>query len=75
MTTPAPTWKVSSQIEATEPDQAGQLVSGYRVYFTTGGGQAGSVFVPMAVYTNVDAVKELISNQVTAVHAIANLNG
>jgi predicted aconitase with swiveling domain len=75
MTQPAPTWRVTSQIETTEADATGRLTAGYRVYFTTGDGQSGSVFVPMALYTNATAVKSLIADQAAAVVTVAGLTG
>jgi hypothetical protein len=68
-------WRVTSQTETTEQDGTGQIKTGYRIYFTTTGGQTGSVFVPMAQYTNVDVVRQLLSDQVGAVTTIANLSG
>jgi hypothetical protein len=75
MTNPQTGWRVTSQLETTEQDATGRLTNGFRVYFTTGTSQNGSVFVPMSVYSNADAVKSLIADQVAAVNAVANLTG
>lgn len=69
-------WTVVSQRETMEQDPAsGTITAGWRIYFQTGAGQSGSVFVPNAIYQNVDTVKQMIADQVKTVTAVGNLNG
>lgn len=69
-------WTVSSQRETMEQDPTSNVVTaGWRIYFTTGAGQTGSVFVPNAIYQNVDMVKQMIADQVKTVTAVSNLSG
>lgn len=44
-------WAVTSQQETTDVNDAQQFVPGYRVYFRTNAGHAGSVFVPRTQYS------------------------
>ena len=47
---PAGTWKVTGQNQVTEIAPGGTPTQGVRVYYSTGTGAAGSVFVPLAQY-------------------------
>lgn len=75
MTPTTPAWSVTSQRQTTEPDASGNLVPGYNISFTTSSGQVGSVFAPMPIYGNLDAVKQLIADHAAQVNAVAGLTG
>lgn len=66
-------WKVTLQQEATDTAANGQFVPGYRIYFTTGAGHSGSVFVPRAQYT-VEAVKTIIRTHADQLDQIGGLS-
>jgi hypothetical protein len=52
-------WSVTSQQETTDFDDRGRAVIGYRIYFTTAGGQQGSVFVPASRYNTVNVQAQI----------------
>lgn len=66
-------WQVNAQQETTELALNGAFVSGRRVYFTTGAGNTGSVFLPDQAYT-VDNVRAAIEQQATKLDAIGALS-
>lgn len=70
----AATWSVNRQA-ADQIDLAtsGDPVSGVRIFFTTGLGQTGSVFVPDTQYHNTGVVKEAIQLQADQMDRIAQL--
>lgn len=72
MTTPntpgVTSWRVTGTTEATEIAPDGTPVRGLRVYYTTGTGQSGSVFVPKGQDTP-DNIRSVIAQ------AAANLDG
>lgn len=70
--TPRPAWAVTSQSQRTKVMDNNNLVDGYDVYFTTAGGHAGSVFVPMARYTT-DNVAAAVAAQAELLDAVGNL--
>jgi hypothetical protein len=54
-------WTVTSQLtDQTVITEAGQVIAGVNVYFTTGDGNSGFVFVPQAHYHNKETVRKLI---------------
>lgn len=56
-------WQITSQLsDQFENTAAGQTVLGVRVYFITGNGNEGSVFVPQNLYT-VRNVQERVRAQ------------
>lgn len=67
-------WTVVSQQETTEPNAAGQLARGYRVYFRLPSGTGGSVFVPAAQY-NPANVQAAIAYQAGLVSDVDQLSG
>lgn len=67
-------WRVVSQQETTEANQAGQLTRGYRVYFVLPSGTQGSVFVPQAKY-NPANVQAAIAAQADLVSNVDTLQG
>lgn len=71
--TPPVAWQVTSQGESTEIQPNGQAVRGYRVYFTTGGGQSGSVWIPESSYT-AERVRALVAQAAANAEAIGSLS-
>lgn len=67
-------WRVVSQQETTEPNQAGQLSRGYRIYFVLPSGTQGSVFVPATKY-NPANVQAAIAHQAGLVADVDQLSG
>lgn len=65
-------WKVTSQIEQSQPAPDGRITQGVRVSFLTGTGTAGSVFVPLALYTPAN-VRAMIAERAGALDAVAAL--
>ena len=76
MSTPATpassTWKVTGQNQVTEIAPGGTPTQGVRVYYTTGAGQSGSVFVPMAKYTP-EGVAAAVAEAAATMDAIGSL--
>lgn len=74
MPTPPPvtSWQVTGQAERTDIAADGSPVRGMVVYFTTGNGHTGSVFVPMAQY-GTDPVRAAISAAAARMDAVGAL--
>jgi len=66
------TWTVTGQNEQTQIAAGGQPVKGVSVYFTTGQGHTGSVFVPYTTY-NQATVRNLINAAAAQMDAIGAL--
>lgn len=66
------TWTVTGQNEQTQIQPGGQPVKGVTVFFTTGAGHTGSVFVPYSTY-NQATVRNLINAAATQMDAIGAL--
>lgn len=69
---PVTSWQVTGQMETTQLGDTGQAVAGVRVFFRTGLGNTGSIFVPRASYAP-DNVRGLISEAAAAADAIGQL--
>lgn len=69
---PASTWRVTGQNEQTTIQPGGQPVKGVQVYFTTGQGHSGSVFIPYNQY-NPEYVREQIADAAAKLDAIGSL--
>lgn len=67
-------WTVTGQTETDDLSAGGQFVSGVRVYFRTGNGVDGSVFLSHGMYT-VDNVRAAIAAKVAQLDAVSNLSG
>jgi hypothetical protein len=67
-------WAVTAQQESTELASNGQFVKGMSVFFQTGSGVAGSVFVPDMLYTP-DYVRDAINAKAQQLDIIAGLSG
>ena len=72
-TPPATTWTVTSQTEQTQISAGGQPVRGVVVYFQTGQGHSGSVFIPYAQY-NADYVRQQVASAAQQMDAIGSLS-
>lgn len=76
MTVPTPppvtSWQVTGQTERTDIAQDGTPVRGMAVYYTTGHGYQGSVFVPAAQYT-ADNVRAMIAAAAARLDQIGSL--
>jgi hypothetical protein len=71
--TPPPSgFKVTSQQDSSGQDQTGHYVPGRMIYFVTGNGTPGSVFIPLTQYTpaNVIAAVASLAQQIDSVDAI-----
>lgn len=66
-------WKVTGQNESTQVQQSGPPVPGVRVFFQTGQGHTGSVFVPQAQYT-VTNVRALVNAAAAKMDAVGSLS-
>lgn len=71
---PAPTWRVTGQVEQSQVNASGQLSPGVRVSFTTGAGHSGSIWVPNTAYS-VETVRTMIANQAGILDAVGSLTG
>lgn len=67
-------WTVTSQKEDFQTDENGRPTNGVLVYFRTGGGHNGSVFVPVANY-NPETVRRMIRAKAANMDAVGNLTG
>lgn len=66
------TWQVTGQTEQTQIVQGGAPVRGVQVFYTTGKGHQGSVFVPYVQY-NQATVRNLISAAAAQMDSIGAL--
>lgn len=66
------TWQVTGQNEQTQIDPGGNPVKGVTVFYTTGQGHTGSVFVPYAQYNQAN-VRNLIQAAATQMDSIGAL--
>lgn len=69
----ATTWQVTSQVEGSQILPGMGVTRGVTVYFTTGQGNAGSVFVPLASYETAK-VRALVAARAAQVDEIGNLS-
>lgn len=69
----ATTWQVTGQTEQTQVSPAGAPVRGVQVFFTTGNGHQGSVFVPYTTY-NTDTVRRLVGQAAANMDSIGQLS-
>lgn len=66
------TWRVTSQSQTTQINGAGAPVDGVEVFFTTGDGHSGSVFVAQNQY-NPANVRDAIAAAATQMDAVGQL--
>jgi len=74
MSSPQPTWTVTSQNETTAQDQTGAFVPSWQVYYQTQDGTAGSITISKALYT-ADNVRAKIAAAVAENIAVSQLSG
>lgn len=70
-------WKVTSQVtDQTSYDGAGNTITGTNVYFITGSGNQGVVFVPNKIYDkrHVDTIKAMLRESATLIDAVGALS-
>ena len=70
---PEVAWQVTGQAEVTEQGPNGTFVPGMRVSFRTGGGHAGSVFIPNSQY-NLNQVRAAVAGQAALLDAVGALS-
>jgi hypothetical protein len=68
------TWKVTGQQEYTQVQVTGPPLPGVKVFYQTGAGHSGSVFVPLGQY-NVTTVRNLLNAAAAQMDAIGQLSG
>lgn len=67
------TWSVTSQVsDQVKVTDAGQTVEGVMVYFVTGEGNSGSVFVPDSQYT-ASKVRQMIGHRAAVLDEVGAL--
>ena len=71
---PPPAWRVTGQVEYTQVGQTGPPVPGVKVFYITGQGHSGSVFVPQDVY-NAAHVRDAVAAAAARMDAIGSLTG
>lgn len=67
-------WQVTGQ--ATDQvinTQSGQTIVGVQVFFITGEGWEGSVFVPQTIYSNKEKVREMIRHAARQLDEVGGL--
>jgi hypothetical protein len=67
-------WKVLSQQETFGTDPMGRAVEGVKIFFQTGGGHNGSVFIPKDRY-NVENAKAAILDAAGLLDGVGKLSG
>lgn len=68
------TWKVTGQVESTQVQVTGPPVPGVKVFFQTGAGHAGSVFIPQGRY-NTTSVRAAVNAAAAQMDAVGMLTG
>lgn len=72
----AATWSVTRQAaDQVNIEPNGDPVTGVRIFFTTGAGNQGSVFITDAAYHNTNAVKAAIQAQANQMDTVSALHG
>jgi len=78
MSTPAnpnaTTWRVTGQTEQTQIQPGGNPVRGVQVFYVTGAGHNGSVFVPYANYTPA-FIQSAVGQAAAQMDAVGQLTG
>jgi len=67
------TWQVTGQTEYTQVAATGPPVAGVKVFYTTGQGHSGSVFLPNAQY-NVGNVRAAVAAAAENMDAVGSLS-
>lgn len=67
-------WQVTGQLaNQVKNTPTGSTVDGTYVFFTTGDGNAGAVFVPDNIYKSKVKVRALIAEQAAALDEVGNM--
>lgn len=69
------TWTVTKQVQRTMWEADGSQTEGFDVYVEATNGYKGTVFVPLNVYGDPQAVKELIVAHLKQVATVQSLTG
>ena len=69
------TWAVTAVAQDTQYSPTAAPIPGKRVSFSTSAGYDGTVFIPDAVFGDLDAVRQVIDGEVTKVAAAHGLTG
>lgn len=69
------TWTVTGQTENTVVTVGGQPVRGVQVFYQTGQGHQGSVFIPYTQYQDLGYVRAQISAAAGQMDAVGQLSG
>jgi len=71
---PQSSWKVTGQTEYTQVAATGPPVQGVKIFFTTGAGHSGSVFLPYSQYNTQSAANAVAAAaaQMDAVGALSS---
>lgn len=70
---PSSGWTITAQVEGSQVIPPGRVINGTTVYFSTGNGDSGSVFVPNDKYS-VETVTAMVAARAAQLDAIANLS-
>lgn len=73
-TTSAGTWSVTAQQQTTKTSAAGGFQQGYNVFYMTGLGHQGVVFIPENIYPNTGEVKARVAAAATQTDAVGSLS-
>jgi len=71
---PPTTWQVTGQTEYTQVAATGPPVQGVKVFYTTGQGHSGSVFVPYSTYSPA-TVRAAINTAAVTMDQVGQLTG
>lgn len=69
-----PSWTVTGQSERDQVTPGSAPVKGQQIFFTTGLGQSGSIFIPYARYSDVNYVQSQIAAMAAQLDAVKNLS-
>lgn len=71
----ATTWTVTNQVERDQVVPGSAPVKGVQIFYQTGRGHSGSVFVPYSQYGSTDQVKATIQAAAAQMDAVGMLQG
>lgn len=73
-TTPATTWSVTGQQQTTLTSPQGGFQRGWNIFYITGMGHQGSVFIPETIYPNTAEVKNRVAAAAQQSDAVGSLS-
>lgn len=68
-------WTITNQVERDQLVPGSAPVRGVQIFYTTGRGNSGSVFVPYSQYTSTSQVKAAIQAAAAQMDAVSMLQG